>query len=179
MAAEEAKPPQTEQKDAPAKKGLPVKTIGIVAVVMVLEAVLIVALLGMTGPKAAKAEAKDLHGQEEAKQEALAEIQLVEDNFQNMQTGRVWMWNVSVFIQVREKNKEHVAKQAEQRQAEIKEGIAQIFRRAQHSHLKEPGLETINRQLATYLNRVFGNDAEGAPRVERVMIPRCRGMPAD
>ena len=67
----------------------------------------------------------------------------------------------------------------ENKAAEIKEGVAMIFRRAQHSQLKEPGLETINRQISAYVNQAIGKDAEGHERVVRVVIPKCRGFPGD
>jgi hypothetical protein len=62
------------------------------------------------------------------------------------------------------------------RTSEIQEGIAQIIRRAQHSHLKEADLVTVSRQVAAFADKVFGHDAQGNSRVERIMIPKCRGV---
>jgi flagellar basal body-associated protein FliL len=72
-----------------------------------------------------------------------------------------------------------VNKVLETRAAEMKEGISMIFRRAQHTHLREPGLETLNRQLTSFLDSVFGKDAEQKSRIERVVIPKCKGYPAE
>lgn len=180
MAEEAQKPAEgAEGGEKPAKKKPPIKTIAIVAVIMVIEAVAVFMVVGMTSKKPAEAEAKELHGAEKEDHDAQVEIPLVEEKFQNMSTGRVWVWDTALVLKVKKKHEEFVAEQLEIRAAEIKEGVALIFRRAQHSHLKEPGLETLNRQLLAYLNNVLGPDAEGLNRVERVLIPKCKGFPAD
>lgn len=161
------------------KKGLPIKTIGIVAGIMLLEAVAVVMVLGMFGgPKESKAEA-DPHALVEDDSNKTQETELVDEKFQNLTTGRVWVWDVAVYVQVKNKNAEHVKEVLEQRGAEIKEGVGQIISKAQHSHLKEPERQTINRQFAVFLEKVVGQDTEGKPLIERVLIPKCRGYPAD
>lgn len=163
----------------PAKKGLPIKTIGVVAGIMVLEAVAVVMVFGMFGgPKASHAET-DPHALVEDDSNKTQEVVLVEDKFQNLTTGRVWVWDISVYVQVKNKHAERVQEVLESRAAEVKEGVGQIVSRAQHSHLKEPERQTINRQLSVYLEKVIGMDEEGKPLIERVLIPRCRGYPAD
>lgn len=163
----------------PAKKKPPIKVIGLVAVLMIVEAVGVFAVVSATAKQPAAAEAAHIEGIDEADHDASVEIPLLDDKFQNMQTGGVWIWDAEIILKVKEKNSEYVAGQLENRAAEIKEGISMIFRRAQHNQLKEPGLETINRQLTAYLNKVIGHDAENQPRIERVMIPKCRGFPAN
>ena len=160
---------------APAKKS-PVKAIVIVAVLMIVEGVAVYMFIGKTGPQPAAAA---VEGKDDAHHDASVEVPLIEDKFQNLQTGRVWVWDAEIVLKVRSKNEEHVTKQLEERAAEIKEGISQIFRRAQHSQLKEPGLETINRQVSTFIQQVLGKDAEGKERLERIVIPKCKGFPAD
>ncbi len=162
-----------------AKKKSPIKAIAIVAVLMLVEAVGVFMVVGMTSKKPAEAEAKSLEGHAEADGEAQVEIPLIEEKFQNMSTGRVWVWDSALVLKVKKKNEEFVSGQLDARSAEIKEGISMIFRRAQHSQLKEPGLETINRLLLAYVNKTLGPDAEGLNRVERVLIPKCKGFPAD
>lgn len=178
--SEQAKPnAEGTPSAAPAKKGPPIKMIGIVAVVMVLEAIAVMAVVGMSAKKPTEAQAKELHGEAHADQEAQVEIPLIEEKFQNMSTGRVWVWDASVVLKVKKKNEEFVTAQIEARDAEFKEGISMIFRRAQHSQLKEPGLETLNRQLLAFVNNALGPDAEGVNRIERVLFPKCKGFPAD
>jgi flagellar basal body-associated protein FliL len=161
----------------PAKK-LPIKTIAVVAALMVLEGVGVVAFLGFSSRHPASAEAK-IEGKGDADHEAQVEVPLIAEKFQNLQTGKIWIWDIEVFVKVKEKNKEFVDGELSKRGAEIKEGIAQIIRRAQSSQLKEPGLETLNRQLAAFMNKLLGNDPDGNSRFERVLIPKCRGFPAE
>lgn len=178
--AKEAPKEAAEPKsDAPAKKGPPIKAIGAVAAIMAVEAGAVFMIAKMTGPKAAEASETHIEGADQTDHEATVELPLIEEKFQNMQTGRVWIWDSEIVLKVRKKNEEFVQGVLDNRAAEIKEGVSMIFRRAQHSQLKEPGLETINRQLAAYLSQIIGKDADGKERLERVVIPKCRGFPAD
>jgi hypothetical protein len=153
----------------------PFKMIGIVAGIMLLEAAGVYVLVGMTGPRAQTAVA-EIKGHDQAEQAQAVEIELVDDKFQNMQTGRVWIWDTQIVLKVKKKNQQIVELALAQRASEIKEGVAQIMRRAQHSHLREPELTTLNRQLTAYLDKTFGPDADGNSRVERVLIPKCKGF---
>ena len=175
----EEKAPPTAQGEGTAKKKPPVKLIGVVAALMVAEAAGVYLFVGMTGGHAKSAEAKVEGAAEVAAQEA-EEIELVDDKFQNMQTGHVWVWDVAIALKAKHKNVEAISKQLERRSAEINEGIAQIIRRAQHSQLLEPELTTINRQIAAYLDTIIKpDDSTGASRVERVLIPKCKGLQID
>lgn len=158
------------------KKGLPMPLL--VGGLMLVEGVVVFGAVKMLSAPA-KSEAAQLHGDAHAAEEALVELSLVEDRFQNMQTGRVWLWDVQIFLKVKAKHEEHVQFVLQARAAEIKEGISLLFRRASHTQLKEPGLETMNRQITAYVNEVIGADDEGHPFVERVMIPRCKGLQID
>lgn len=171
--------PKADAAAAPAKKGPPVKVIGIVAVLMALEAAAVFMVVKATSPKPAAAEEVHLEHADQHDTEATIEIQLIEEKFQNLQTGRVWIWDTDIYLKVKQKNEEAVNKVLEGKSAEVKEGVAMIFRRAQHSQLKEPGLETINRQLTAYMNLVIGKDPDGKERIEKIFIPKCRGFPAD
>jgi flagellar basal body-associated protein FliL len=177
------KSPKPEAGATPAEAAPPPKkskkTVFIVAGVMVLEAALVLGVVKLVGGKPKAAEATQLQGKEQADALATVEIPLVEEKFQNMQTGRVWIWDAAIALKVKQKHKEFVEKELERRQSEVKEAVAMVFRRATHSQLKEPGLETINRQLSALVQQTFGTDPEGHDRVERVLIPRCRGFPAD
>lgn len=176
--ATEKQPAPASAEAAPAKKGgPPVKLLGIVAGLMIAEAAGVFMVAKMTGP--AKVEAAPLAKGDGHDQEATVEISLVDDRFQNMQTGRVWLWDTEIVLKVKAKNEEYVNKVLESRAAEIKEGVALVFRRAQHNQLKEAGLETLNRQLSAYLDDVVGKDADGKERIERVVIPKCKGFPAE
>lgn len=177
MADEETKAEGTEEGEQESKGG-GLKMIIIVAALMLIEGAGVFFLVSsMGGP--ASVEATELIGLEGTGEEAPVEIELISDRFQNMQTGRVWEWRVAVFLRARQKNVEEITAIQERDTATIKEGVALIFRRAHDRHLREPGLETITRQLTVYLNEVFGLDADGLPRIDRVIIPECKGFPAD
>lgn len=178
MADEENTAESTEEGSSESKGGGGLKMIIIIAVMMILEGAGVFFLVSsMGGPKAA--DATELEGLEGTGEEAPVEIELVKDQFQNMQTGRVWEWRVEIYLRVRQKNVDEIVALQERDAATIKEGVALIFRRANHRHLLEPGLETITNQLTTYLNEIFGLDADGLPLIERVIIPECKGFPAD
>ena len=40
-------------------------------------------------------------------------------------------------------------------------------------------IATVNRQVTAYMNQVLGKDAEAKERLERVVIPKCKGFTAD
>jgi flagellar basal body-associated protein FliL len=178
MADEETKAEATEEGAPVTKSGGGLKMIIIIAAMMIAEGAGVFFLVSsMGGPSSVQA--TELEGLEGTGEEAPVELPLVEDRFQNMQTGRVWEWRVQIFLKVRQKNVEEITARQERDAASIKEGVSLIFRRANDRHLREPGLETITRQLTTYLNEIFGLDADGLPRIERVIIPECKGFPAD
>jgi len=159
-------------------KKLPIKAVGAVAAVMVVEAAVLLAVLGMTGPSKGEAAeaARELVNDEG---EQTLEVLIAEEKFQNLQTGRVWIWDAAVYVQVKAKNAGQIEQTLERRNAEIQEGLSQIFSRAQHAQLKEPDRQTLNRQITAFLEGVFGTDGEGKSPIERVLIPKCRGFPAD
>lgn len=159
---------------APGKK--PVAAIAVVAILMLAEGAGVYMFVGRTGPQPVAAA---VEGKEDAQHDATVELPLIEDKFQNMQSGRVWVWDSELVLKVRAKNQEFVSKILEDHAAEIKEGVSQIFRRAQHSQLKEPGLETVNRQVSSFISQMLGKDGDGKERLERVVIPKCKGFPAD
>lgn len=161
--------------DGAAKKKKPVKLIAAIGGVMALEAGVLVGVMGMTGPKKVDAKPVEVHSPDEDK---TVEIEVVSDKFQNLQTGRVWVWDTSVFVQVKAKHEDQVNGILERRCAEIKEGIGQIVSRAQHAQLREPERQTLNRQITGYLNELLKDDA-GHALFERVLIPKCNGFSTD
>jgi len=169
---------KAEGEAAPPKKGLPMKMIAIVAVIMVVQLVVVVGVMKALGPKKSHAEVpkEELKTEDDKKTQ---EILVVEEKFQNLQTGRVWIWDVSVFVQARARNAARVEELLEQRKAEISEEISRIISRAQHAQLKEPDRLTLNRQITAALTKIFDVDEKGEPLIERVLIPKCRGFPAD
>jgi len=167
-----------EQHNESESKGGGLKLVVIVAAIMLIEAVGVYMLVTtMTGPSSV--DASELEMLEGTGEDAPVEIALIQDQFQNMSTGHVWEWRTEIVLRVKQKNVPYIERIMARDSALIREGVALIFRQAQDRHLREPGLETITRQLTTYLNEVFGTDAEGLPRIERVIIPESKGFRAD
>ncbi len=174
--ADEAADKQAESIDSAGKPSK--KILLVVGAIMALEGAAVVGFMMFTGGPS-NANAAAIQGEDLAQREQLVEIDLVRDKFQNMHGERIWLWDTEVKLKVREKNREWVTQQLEDRRGEIIEGISLIFRRAQPSHLKEPGLETLNRQITALLEQIFGPHPDGSPRFERVLIPKCLGFPSN
>lgn len=166
--------PPAPAEASPPRPGVSLKLVAVVGAIMLAEAAGVYVLVVATGPRAATA-AAEVHGMDQAPLMQSVEIELIDDKFQNMQTGRIWMWDVQIVLKVKAKDREFVEQELKRRSAEIREGIAQIMRRAMHSHLREPELTTLNRQIAAYLDKTLGLDPDGRSRIERVMIPKCKG----
>jgi len=167
---------QGDEEKAP-KKGLGIKMLGIMAALMIAEGAGVYFLVSMTA--GSNSSAMSIEGTEDQERQQTKEVLLIEDRFQNVSSGTVWLWDTSIYLQIRNKNAEKVEKIMLQREAEIKEGVAKIFRRAEDRHLRDdPGLDTIVRQLTAYLNDVFGTDKDELPLIERIIIPKCTGINA-
>lgn len=173
--ADKGKDEAGAESPAPKKK-LPIKTVGIVAGLMIAEAVAVVVLLGSGSPKSSHGEVAEvqLHDDESEK---TSEVELVNDKFQNMTSGQAWVWQVSVFLQVKNKNTERVEAVLEQRRAEIREGLSQIIGKARHTQLSEPEKQSLTRQIASFLERLDGMTEDGKSIIERVIFADCRGFP--
>jgi hypothetical protein len=163
---------------APGKSGkIGMKTIILVAGLLAGEAAVVgVAMTMWAGPGEVQAEIVQT---DDAQAESVAEMMIVSDRFPNHQSGKIWLWDTEIQIQVKQKNSEYVSRILEERNAETKTGVSALWRNAHHRHLTEPNLETMTRQLTEYFNQVFGVDANGESRVYKVLIPRCVGMPGD
>lgn len=172
MAEDETKSEATEEK-----KKNPLILVGVIGVLMLLEAVGVYALVTITGPKSS--EASPELAMEVQESERLVEVLLVEDRFINMSTGRVWQWAATIHMKLKNKNLEWVQGEMEKRSAEIGEGVAEIIANANDRHLREPNRETIKRQINAFVQEVFGDDGEGDPRIERVVISRWLPSPLD
>jgi hypothetical protein len=197
----ETPPPPSEAT----KKGLPIKTIGAVAVMLIVEAVAIIAAVKMFGGPS-EVKGVGLEHAEHDEGDTLVEVPVLHEKFTNSSSGRVWMWDTEVIIKVKTKHagaaEEGEAKggghgdakadghdghvmgptvpeEMKSRMAEVRTGIGAIMSSAQHAYFTEPGRETLSRQILEYLRKVFGQDAEGHERIEEVLIPRCLGFPAD
>ncbi|MGD9689596.1 MAG: hypothetical protein AB7K52_06680 [Phycisphaerales bacterium] len=177
MSEKKEKPPAAPAAEAGAakKKGLPIMMIGVVGAIMVVEAVVVFMFFSMIGPKATHA-APDPHMIQQDDMQGVQEVLVAEEKFQNLQQGKVWFWDIAVYVQVQKKNADQVKKVLESRGNEIKEEIGRVIGKAQPAQLREPDGQTLNRQFTAYLTRIFGNDHEDKPLVEKVIVPKLRGI---
>ncbi|MAY73924.1 MAG: hypothetical protein CMJ31_04220 [Phycisphaerae bacterium] len=159
------------------KKKSPIVVIGAVAALMLIEAVGVYVLVGMT--TASDSYADEIELGETDPDEQISEVKMIHDRFQNRTTGRVWQWEAEIVLKVRQKHLERVNRILETRASEIKEGIGKIIASALDRQLSEPGRTTIDRQVTAYVDELFGHDAEGVSRVDDVLIPTLTGNPAD
>lgn len=128
------------------------------------------------GHGAKKDEGKGGH---EAGPTDIVEVLVAKDRFPNNHTGRTWLWDAEIHVQVRGKHSDRINGALTSRAAEIKTGLARIWRIAQHNHFNEPGLETLTRQVTDFLDSILGTTADGKSFIERVLIPRCVGYPTE
>jgi flagellar basal body-associated protein FliL len=178
MSESKAEQPAAEAAEAPKKKS-PVMMIAIVAVVMLVEAAAIFAVVGMSGGGAKQADAKNLEHEGHDDSEEFVELPLIQDRFQNMQTGKTWIWNIEIVLRVMKKHEAAVTEAIQSKSAEINEGITVIFSKAQINQLKDPTRQTLNRQLTAFLNKAVGHDEEDQPRIDRVIFPKFVGFETD
>ena len=169
--------PAPESTPAPSKKALPVKTVIVVVALLVIEAAALIGVMKMAGPRTTSGAEVVTRGDEQLEQ--IVEILVLKDKFPNNNSGRSWIWDVEIQVQVRTRHESQISDRLASRAAEIRAGVARIWRSAQHNHFNEPSLETLSRQLTELLNNIFGLDPQGRPYVVRVIISRCVGFPTE
>ncbi|MFM9958288.1 MAG: hypothetical protein ACKVZJ_09430 [Phycisphaerales bacterium] len=101
----EAAPPAagTDAKAAPKKGGLPVKTIGLILGLLVIEGAAVVMLMKMLG-KPAEVKATELHDDHDAEGEKLVELPVLSEQFTNTSSGRLYVWNVEILVKAKTKH---------------------------------------------------------------------------
>jgi flagellar basal body-associated protein FliL len=203
MAEEKKKPdPAPEKHDAPAKAGgLLTRTPVLVGVVMLLEAVVLFAgfkfLIGSgPAPVAGAQLVESGHGGEGGHGEASGghgdpghaaasggeknrpvEIPLIDMKAPNKRDGRTFIYSVKIVVVTRGENAERVKSLIKEREALIRDRIRTIIAQSDPDRLgggKEPGLETLRRQVKYQLDEIVG---EGV--IDEVLVPDCIPFRAD
>lgn len=178
MPKKEAPKEVEQQPDSPARQGgLSMRLVIVILGIMLAEAGAVVGFLSLTGPSFSKAaETADLTIDVG---EQTQEVIVVSERFQNLQSGRVWQWEIELWLKVKTKNADQVQKRLEAHQAEIQQAINNIISRSQHAHLKEPGHQTLIRQLTKTMEEFMTPQGEEKPLFESVILPKVRGNPTD
>src|SRR6185295_9135106 len=166
--------------------GLLKSTPMLLGVVMLVEAVVLFAGFKMFNGAPHSANAADVSGDEEGSghgdghggsgpvkidKKKLVELQVLEFKAPNKQSGRLFLYDVSVFVTVKAEFKERVEAALKDREATIRDRARTIISQCDPEKLgggSEPGLETLRRQMKHQLDEIIG---EGM--IEEVLIPRC------
>jgi len=173
------------------------KTPVILGGIMVIEAIVLFAgfkFLSSGGPQQASgadltteaSAATDAHGKPtgdgkdgEVKFDPKKQVELlvVEFRAQNKQSGRTFIYDLSIYLMTRGEHEEKAKTTIKDREAQIKDRIRTIVAQSDADKLgggSEPGLETLRRQVKYQLDEIMG---EGV--VEEVLIPRCIPIRSD
>ncbi len=161
-----------------AKKGLPVKAMAVVIAVLVIEGVVITAAFLLAGgPEEVQADPAAIDAAAQA--EMPVEVLVIADKFQNTRSGRSYLYDTEVHIVVRQKHLGQVTAKIDTMRARISTDVAEIFRKAEPTHLLEPELSTLRRQITAALTDRLQYDEDGNPLVMEVVIPQCKQYRAD
>ncbi|MDP9173022.1 MAG: hypothetical protein M3O30_04045 [Planctomycetota bacterium] len=173
--------PSSEKKEAPKGGGFLTKMPVLLGGVMLLEAVVLFAGMKFLGNGAKNASAADLTtiikkegaDQKDAPPDKnqTVEIQLLESRFPNKQSGRMFLYDMSVVLEVKADAHDKVKKIIADRDALIKDRVRTIIAQSDPEKLgggSEPGLETLRRQIKYQLDELVGDGL-----IDEVLVPRC------
>lgn len=171
---------EQQEQQAPAAGGsrLPIKTLAIIAFMLVGEAAVIIgAMMVLGGPSEIHAE--HIVGEESAISSDTVEVTILHEKLTNASTGRTFLYDTEIMAIVAVENEPRVRELLDARLGKIRTGVASIFGAAEASYFKEPARDTLTRQSLEYLREVFGKTPDDKDLVEAVLIPKLMGFPAD
>ncbi len=160
------------------KKKPPLKMIIVLASIFIIEGAIIAGIFMVTG-KPADVKADPAIADMEAMAEQLIEEIVVEAKYPNTKSGRTYIYDAVVYVVVKQKYQGEVRGKLDSMTAQVNSDVREIIGRAEPSHLLEPTLATIKRQIKAALDGRLGRDEEGRSRVEDVVITRFTRFRAD
>ena len=184
-----AHPPEEKKSSGGGAGGLLKSTPALLGVVMLVEAMVLFAGFKMFSGSPHSVAAADATSEEEGghgegghgegahggpvkgEKRKVVELQVLEFKAPNKQSGRLFLYDVSVFVTVKTEFKERVEAGFKDREATIRDRARTIISQCDPEKLgggSEPGLETLRRQMKHQLDEIIG---EGM--IEEVLIPRC------
>ncbi len=169
---------ENEEVSEKGKGKLSLKTLLILAAVLVIEGGVIAGVFLMAG-KPADVKADGAAQDEAALAEEAVEELVVADKFPNTKRGRTFIYDTEVYIVVRRKHQMEVQAKLESMAAQISADVRTIISRAEPNHLLEPTLATIKRQIKAALDERLGRDENSQSRVEHVVITKFTQFRAD
>jgi flagellar basal body-associated protein FliL len=174
--------PEEKKSGSGAGAAILKSTPALLGVVMVVEALVLFAGFKMFNGAPQSAGADEVENAEGAngslkgipvksEKKKLTELNVLEFKAPNKQTGRLFLYDVSVFVTVKAEFKERVEAAIKEREATIRDRVRTIISQSDPEKLgggTEPGLETLRRQMKHQLDEIVGDGM-----IEEVLIPRC------
>jgi len=158
----------SEQQEQNRKGGSKGKTIGIIAGVLLLEAVVVIgAVMYFVGPS--EVEATHMPEGEIADEDRIVETLILDAKLPNNRTGVTYLYDTEVYVQTKQRYTERVERELDQFQNEIRAELTAIWRTAEPYHFQEPRLDNLTRKVCAMLNNRFGVD----PVTEEPIIDQC------
>ena len=158
------------------------KTVLFVAVMLVVEAVVLIGafmVIGSKEPDVARAGIEEL-SPEELERERIVEIEVIDEKLPNAKRGVTYLYDTRIFVQVRNKHAERMNMELAQFSNEIKAEIAGIWRTSNPEVFSEPKLENLTRKLEVLFQERLGTAPDtGEPIVEKVVIVLGPGFRID
>ena len=156
------------------------RTILIVALLLVVEAGVLLGAMMLVGGDPNAASAEVVTDPELAELEKVVEIAVLDAKLPNAKSGVTYIYNTEIFVQVKQKYAERVTSELEQFSNEIKADISAIWRTSDPRHFQEPRLENLSRKVEALLSDRFGSDAEsGEPILIKCVIVMGTGFRID
>lgn len=180
MTEQNNKVESTSDSSGQGRRAFPLKALGILLAVVLIEGAAISTAFVLSGRPAAVSASQGAEKDEELSLDKPIEELVVSDRFQNTRTGRTYLYDTEIYIVVRKRHHERVKQAMEARKAQIRQDIRTIISRAEPSQLLEPTLATLTRQIQAVLDDRIGHDTEeGQSLVEQVLITKCTQFRVD
>lgn len=165
---------------APKSNGLPVKTLILIAFMLVGETALIIGGIAfIASPKQVIGNPVEQSEFDPLSPDKTVEVNIFEDKLTNDSTGRTFLYNTEIVALVDVQHEPKVRQILEQRIGKIRTGFAGIWGSAQAAHFKEPNRETLSQQSLEFLREVFGTAPNDQELIYDVLIPKLMGFPAE
>lgn len=165
----DARPDKEPTPETPARKSS-LKVILMVAVIMLVEAGVLIGVAMFTRSPEVKADSGFVTSQEEALNR-IVEVPVVHDRFPNSKQGVLYLYDTQVTARVKVRNQKIITEFAENNQALIKTTIAALWRNAEPRHFDEPLLSTLTRQAEEALKEIMPRDpTSGESLIDKILL---------
>ena len=155
------------------------KMIIMMALILSVEAVVIVAAFFMFGGPP-EVSAMGPEGIQTAEDEKIVEILVLDDRLPNNKSGVTYIYDSSIYLQIKKKYELRVNAELDQFENEIRSEIYAVWKTSEPQEFQEPMLETLTRKIYAMLDERFGADQETGERIiAKCVIVMGTGMRID